>query len=89
MTKSKTRTLAGAAGEMSLTGLAPRRLPMEGYRLATVVRSRWFMLCMIQRGMYQDFKDNGDSRAGADPVNTLCPQRQRCWGFLSDLTEPS
>jgi hypothetical protein len=43
------------------------------------------MLCMILRGMYQDFEDIGDSRAGADPVNSLDPQRQRCWGFLSDL----
>ncbi len=69
---------------MSLLGLAPLRLAITP-RLATVARSRRFMLCMIPRGMYQDFKDNGDSRAGADPVNSLCPQRQRCWGFLSDL----
>jgi len=72
---------------MGLVGLAPLRLPITP-RLAMVAWALVVMLCMISSGMYQDFEDNGNSRAGADPVN-FDPQRQRCWGFLSHRSEPS
>ena len=68
---------------MSLLGLAPHSLPITP-RLATVARPLGFMLCMILSGMYQDIEDSGESRTGADPVFSLCPQRQRCWGYLID-----